>query len=315
MTGVLIVILIILLAGGIAYIGDRVGHQVGRKRLTLFGLRPKYTSTIVAVATGMAIAFVVVVGALIASNLVRTAFFRLGSINARINELQTQQLNEENELKQTRGGTFSVPRGALLANAGWSFDLSQSDQSQLPAFSKFFDSAVAVANQQFANPRYGLLPYKNRSSDARVHELLIKQLADSRSRAKEATRIVFLLPVAFQNLFRGETIVPTFQSYDDVKLANAGETIASVVVNGGTSPVTIDAAIDQLLNAARGEMARRVYPAQFLVVNLTNSTQLKTISSQLPRLHGGYRLVAKAPIDLYPHSGYLPLDFALEPVH
>ena len=33
--GLLIVIAIAILAGGIAYVGDRVGHQVGRKRLTL----------------------------------------------------------------------------------------------------------------------------------------------------------------------------------------------------------------------------------------------------------------------------------------
>ena len=39
--GIAIVIGLTLIAGLIAYIGDRVGHQVGRKRLTLFGLRPK----------------------------------------------------------------------------------------------------------------------------------------------------------------------------------------------------------------------------------------------------------------------------------
>jgi uncharacterized protein (DUF3084 family) len=33
-SGLLVVLTIIVLAGGIAYVGDRVGHQVGRKRLT-----------------------------------------------------------------------------------------------------------------------------------------------------------------------------------------------------------------------------------------------------------------------------------------
>ena len=78
MGGLLVVIIIIVMAGAIAYVGDRVGHQVGRKRLTLFGLRPKYTSTIVAVGTGMLIALIVTLGALAASSYVRTAFFRLG---------------------------------------------------------------------------------------------------------------------------------------------------------------------------------------------------------------------------------------------
>src|SRR5271155_5274155 len=102
--GIVLIIIIVMVAGLIAYIGDRVGHQVGRKRLTLFGLRPKYTSTIVAVGTGMLIAFVVTLVALFASNLVRTAFFRLGSVQARINELQSQALAMEKELQQTRSG-------------------------------------------------------------------------------------------------------------------------------------------------------------------------------------------------------------------
>ena len=84
--GIALILAITVVAGVIAYIGDRVGHQVGRKRLTLFGLRPKYTSTIVAVATGMLIALSVTLVALIGSQQVRTAFFRLGQINAHINE-------------------------------------------------------------------------------------------------------------------------------------------------------------------------------------------------------------------------------------
>src|SRR5215472_5636757 len=47
---VITVAAIVVLAGLIAFVGDRVGHQVGRRRMTLFGLRPRYTSTIFAVA-------------------------------------------------------------------------------------------------------------------------------------------------------------------------------------------------------------------------------------------------------------------------
>ena len=43
------VLFVMLIAGAVAYVGDRVGHQVGRKRLSLFGIRPRYTSTIVAI--------------------------------------------------------------------------------------------------------------------------------------------------------------------------------------------------------------------------------------------------------------------------
>ena len=58
--GIATILMIIVVAGAIAYFGDRVGHVVGRRRMTLFNLRPKYTSTIFAVGFGMLIAVVVV---------------------------------------------------------------------------------------------------------------------------------------------------------------------------------------------------------------------------------------------------------------
>ncbi|MGB6600729.1 MAG: DUF3084 domain-containing protein, partial [Candidatus Cybelea sp.] len=90
------------LAGAVAYVGDRVGHQVGRKRLSLFGIRPRYTSTIVAIATGMFIALVVSLAAIFASEQVKTAFFKLTTLNAQINEMQARQRDLEAKVNTGR---------------------------------------------------------------------------------------------------------------------------------------------------------------------------------------------------------------------
>jgi uncharacterized protein (DUF3084 family) len=50
-----LVSLLVVLAGVIAYAGDRLGTWVGRRRLTLFGARPKRTGQIVGVAAGILI--------------------------------------------------------------------------------------------------------------------------------------------------------------------------------------------------------------------------------------------------------------------
>src|SRR5579884_3808938 len=94
-----IVVIIVIIAGVIAYLGDRVGHQVGRKRLTLFNIRPRYTSTIIAVGTGMLIALVVTLVAIFASNQVKTAFFELNRINSENQKAQARA--EELEKKVT----------------------------------------------------------------------------------------------------------------------------------------------------------------------------------------------------------------------
>jgi hypothetical protein len=310
MGGILVVLLITVVAGGIAYVGDRVGHQVGRKRLTLFGLRPKYTSTIVAVGTGMLIALIVTLGALAASNYVRTAFFRLGTLTARINELQAQALSQEKELQQTRSGILRVPKYTLIANTAWTFDLARTDAEQLDDFGRFFDAVVRIANQQLTTAAVGLRPYGHAAADPAIRAELLKQLETTREQTPDPHALILFLPVASQNLFRGEVISFSFAAFEDRRLATAGETLASIEISGGAPSIDIGA----LVVRAGQTLAVRGYPPQFLYPPLINSTQVQAVTSQVPRLRGKYLLIAKTPIDLYPHSGPFPIDVELEPI-
>ena len=80
MYGIILVLIIALLGGFIALLGDRVGMKVGKKRLSLFGLRPKYTSMIITVLTGIFIAGFTLLLMTIISNDVRTALFRMKTL-------------------------------------------------------------------------------------------------------------------------------------------------------------------------------------------------------------------------------------------
>ena len=55
MYGVMLIIVLIITGGAIAYIGDHLGTKVGKKRLSIFGLRPKHTSILVTIITGICI--------------------------------------------------------------------------------------------------------------------------------------------------------------------------------------------------------------------------------------------------------------------
>src|SRR5579864_817467 len=87
---------IVVVAGVIAYIGDRVGHLVGRRRMTLFGLRPRYTSTLFAIGFGMIIALLVVGVLLLVSQDARQALFSIAKLNEQIANLT----NERDQLLQ-----------------------------------------------------------------------------------------------------------------------------------------------------------------------------------------------------------------------
>jgi hypothetical protein len=52
----LVFLLVLALCGFIAYIGDLLGRRLGKKRLTVFGLRPKHTAILLTIVTGIVIA-------------------------------------------------------------------------------------------------------------------------------------------------------------------------------------------------------------------------------------------------------------------
>lgn len=88
--GVKILIIIALMGGLIAYMGDKLGTKVGKRRMSLFGLRPKHTSIIVTIVTGLLVAAATVGILSFTSQSVRTALFGMDQLRA-----DMKQLNEE----------------------------------------------------------------------------------------------------------------------------------------------------------------------------------------------------------------------------
>ena len=56
--GWIMLFILAIMGGIIAYIGDKIGSRVGKRKIVLFGLRPKYTSILVTILTGISIAAV-----------------------------------------------------------------------------------------------------------------------------------------------------------------------------------------------------------------------------------------------------------------
>ena len=88
MDGIILILVLILMGGAIAFIGDRLGSKVGKKKLTLFGLRPKHTSTVVTIVTGILIVTATFGILTAASQDVRTALFGMEKLKAQMAGLQ-----------------------------------------------------------------------------------------------------------------------------------------------------------------------------------------------------------------------------------
>lgn len=90
MYGIVLIAVLVATGGIIAFIGDRLGTKIGKKRLSLFGLRPRYTSTIVTIFTGFLITATTLGIMSVISRDVRTALFGMEQLNK---DLQTSREN------------------------------------------------------------------------------------------------------------------------------------------------------------------------------------------------------------------------------
>ncbi|MBV8344967.1 MAG: DUF3084 domain-containing protein [Candidatus Eremiobacteraeota bacterium] len=291
------------LAGIVAYVGDRVGHQVGRKRLSLFGIRPRYTSTIVAIATGMIIALVVTLVAIFASQQVKTAFFKLASINQQIAELQSRQRDLE---AKVNSGRLVFPVDTLMVPFYRIIDQNATQTQRLATIRDYYFFAVKYVNATY--PRLGLRPYAiPPDADKKLSGLA----GDLTTAAKLSQANVMLTVTSDQNLFENDQIHFAINVTPDIRYFQKGQVIAQLVIPG-KSGASINIALIQLQSYV-SITARRLHLVPFLADNVQPVQLIPAVAQMQQQLgkSGTYLLTAYAAEDFYPHLGGVPIVIVL----
>lgn len=98
MHGIVLIGVMIITGGAIAFIGDKLGTKIGKKRLSIFGLRPRHTSMIITVVTGFLITGLSIGTMAVVSEDVRTALFGMEELNAAIANTRTALENTTKDL-------------------------------------------------------------------------------------------------------------------------------------------------------------------------------------------------------------------------
>jgi len=103
MYSIILIFTLIIISGLIAFVGDWVGLKIGKKRVTIFGLRPHFTAIFITIISGILIAIITVTVLSISSNDVRTALFGMEELKERLSylsrevELRNMQLSTTKE--------------------------------------------------------------------------------------------------------------------------------------------------------------------------------------------------------------------------
>ncbi|HEV7179664.1 MAG TPA: DUF3084 domain-containing protein, partial [Candidatus Baltobacteraceae bacterium] len=307
--GVLTVFFIMVVAGAIAYVGDRVGHQVGRKRLTLFGIRPRYTSTIVAIGTGMLIAFIVTMIAILASQEVKTAFFRLNQINAEIADLQTQRKQLESKVNN---GHLVMPVDSLMVPFFGNLIKNDSIDDRQKRVMAYYNEVVGFINSTYTGSPYNLKRYV---SPPTIDKILRQEYVKPELTTALMESNVLMMVTSDQNLYANDDIHFQLQFISDTRRFAKGENIAGLRIPAHSN-VNVNLAVNELqqivTNVAHAN-GRGNLPG-FLATNvqiLQTFPAPAQMQAALGKGTGDYILAAYAAEDVYPHTGGIPIAVVL----
>lgn len=98
MDGIILIAVLAVMGGLIAYMGDYLGTKVGKKKFSVFGLRPKHTSILVTIVTGILISGSTLGVMSLVSRDVRTALFGMEALKAQLTTLEQDVKTKSSDL-------------------------------------------------------------------------------------------------------------------------------------------------------------------------------------------------------------------------
>ena len=225
---------LIALSGVLAYLGDVLGMRLGKKRISLLGLRPRATSRVITAITGALISIAILITMTVISDNVRTALFSMKFIQGQLQTL-TKDLQKsrdeaelaainlagsETRLQEQQRILFEVQAelesvSPLLDEARSQLSLVRDEKERINQEKQALSRSVEELKEEAEELRRGLVQMRSGRIAVFARETLSQAVVDPMSARGEAERI-------FQDLRRRASLVVatrTGQSTSDIVLA------------------------------------------------------------------------------------------------
>lgn len=102
MVGIRLIVIMALVGGLIAFIADKMGSKIGKKRISIFGLRPKHTSILLTVLSGMMISTLTIGVVAVSSESARTALFGMEKLQKELKSLNAEKAQATDALANAK---------------------------------------------------------------------------------------------------------------------------------------------------------------------------------------------------------------------
>jgi uncharacterized protein (DUF3084 family) len=238
MLGIVMIIVLAIMGGIIAYLGDKLGSKIGKKRLSLFGLRPHNTSVLMTIISGVMVA-TITMGVLTASSKeVRTALFGMKKLQAELRSLTASRDRAQQELSAQSATIQQLDSQIAKAKE----DLERARQEKSAA-----EAQMAKAQQNLASMQAQYEEASRRLKDAQ------EQAAQAEAARDQLQKDVKGLEEQSRKL--RENIV-TIREGNVV--FRSGEILFSGTLRAGQNADTTKQELEQFLNAANYSIGARL---------------------------------------------------------
>ena len=218
MYGITLIFVLAVVGGVIALIGDRLGTRIGKKKLSIFGLRPRHTAVLVTVVTGICITTVTFGIMAAVSENVRMALFGMERLNTLIADTRTALDFTSGELEQAQRAQEEA--SGELAKSEAEIARLSGEQADLRAES----DRLAAGNRALMMEKEGLVSLNGRL--AGENETLQTDIQELGVRANELRENILNLREGNIVYQAGEIIasgtIPAGLSHDEVERGMAG---------------------------------------------------------------------------------------------
>jgi len=135
-----LIMMVVAISATMSYVGDSLGKKIGKKRISILHLRPRHTSTVITIFTGMAVALLSLAAASYSSESVKMAIFGQNIMARQMTALTSEVRTLEDERERI---TFNL-------------DASQFELSSIRAEKERVESEVSALKDETEALKHGL---------------------------------------------------------------------------------------------------------------------------------------------------------------
>lgn len=224
----LFVIMITLIAGGLlAYLGSIFGRQIGRRKISFWGLRPRYTSLLVVIIIGMFISLFTVVLIAIVSQKAKIALLGLSELQNEKRKLE-EEIQKLSETQRKSSALFQLnePVSSGVVRPG----TYQDTERQLMKI--LSDASMEVAKRYDEQAIFLKRGLSEKGKEKNLIEYDTKEFANIVENLASIENSVVVLVYSEKNVFFGEKVRVKCNVYPNILIARKGEKLFSMQIKG-----------------------------------------------------------------------------------